>query len=1285
MQIRAEPQMWEIEGEYECNWCAAVMEVQHQPKETTTVSFLVDSGADVHLIPSECYYSIPYEVRPHLVPAQVCLKTANGSPLQVEGATVLKFRAGNTITRIQVVVSPDVSRPILSVPRLTRRGYRVNIGPTHSEITKDGKSFLTLSNDFQKRCILVTEIIAEDPHEKEGEIHGIETARLKREVERMKRELLSLKTGSNLQDEKEPPLPEWTSKIMSDHIKNNHFPYHPSCEVCVKHKGTAHHLGGHNINVHFDYVEIEGTGKNKDTYYVFVGQGPDCECFYRLVSQKGAVPKDLIIFLSLMKTRYKDKIIVRADREPALIKPLQRVAAKLGMIFDPVPISDPQANGRAERAVRRFREIFGTLREQLELDLEGVSVPLSNSATQWLVRHVEWTCNHRIYREYIVSGRDSEERGMKMTVFENQTGMKERDNQRIKFLERVLVHRKANESKNQRWKMGFFLGCRDRDILIANLDGSIAAYGKYRICPPPPSGRKDLYIRHRNQKLQALSAMKMDGSIDKWEEPDTENIVHPYFSPTSSYWLKEVRPYTKDSSRPKRSREAAGTGGNNDLEFLSENPRPPKMARPQEIIDLDDMTASENGTPEIPLTGADLEGPSNPHQSISAHQSPPQNMFDAPMPSANKREPQEDMDDDDAKRQKVESILCEYKKYICDISTEQLAKASDALHEPSVGTDVKGNRPTSVDEAKQVELRKFEEMGTYVSIDKLDASHRPLSGKWVVKDSPNLDGTKGYKARYVVRGFEQPISAEEENYSPTTSLPLVKSIIGLAYSKNLTLGVIDITSAFLYADISPESKIYVRPPPEWKGPKNHVWSLNKALYGLRQSPALWAQHLNERLGKLNFYPNLVEKCVLKHRDKEVYLCHHVDDILAAGPAGEVEKLVLSLKKDMDCKWKIIGNDPVRFLGRDLYRVKNGYVFTVPTEYFLEGLREFGLDHLPPKPNLIFCFEDENNPKDKNSGENVDTSSSENTDGDIEIYPDNCEVDEIICFSVPLSNYPDTDYQPSKTPALRKPKVKRTKRFPTKPTCDQNDILDSKYQSMYRQLLGKLLWAENPALRTVRIILATKAGKADKISWRNIVNAFLYAVGNPLIQVISPIRFNEPILAGAGIGSMVIHADASWGLPGMMGRKSISGAAIFLRVSASECGWIPITTFARKQSTISLSSMESELTALVVATVEGLGYRNCIRTLFPDTDFENDPKTIFALGTDSSSALALIKRDGASRKSRHLDLRTFFLQDLVRRRAVAPFKLPGAENIGDFFYENITHATAVAIKVTRIFP
>ena len=58
-----------------------------------------------------------------------------------------------------------------------------------TEITKDGKSFLTLSNDFQKRCILVTEIIAEDPHEKEGEIHGIETTRLKREVERMKREM----------------------------------------------------------------------------------------------------------------------------------------------------------------------------------------------------------------------------------------------------------------------------------------------------------------------------------------------------------------------------------------------------------------------------------------------------------------------------------------------------------------------------------------------------------------------------------------------------------------------------------------------------------------------------------------------------------------------------------------------------------------------------------------------------------------------------------------------------------------------------------------------------------------------------------------------------------------------------------------------------------------------------------------------------------------------------------------------------------------------------------------
>ena len=114
-------------------------------------------------------------------------------------------------------------------------------------------------------------------------------------------------------------------------------------------------------------------------------------------------------------------------------------------------------------------------------------------------------------------------------------------------------------------------------------------------------------------------------------------------------------------------------------------------------------------------------------------------------------------------------------------------------------------------------------------------------------------------------------------------------------------------------------------------------------------------------------------------------------------------------------------------------------------------------------------------------------------------------------------------------------------------------------------------------------------------------------------------------------------------------------------------------------------MESELPALVVATVEGLGYRNCIRTLFPETDFENDPKTIFALGTDSSSALALIKRDGASRKSRHLDLRTFFLQDLVRRRVVSPFKLPGVANISDIYTKILPNPPQWLLRSLGFYP
>ena len=82
---------------------------------------------------------------------------------------------------------------------------------------------------------------------------------------------------------------------------------------------------------------------------------------------------------------------------------------------------------------------------------------------------------------------------------------------------------------------------------------------------------------------------------------------------------------------------------------------------------------------------------------------------------------------------------------------------------------------------------------------------------------------------------------------------------------------------------------------------------------------------------------------------------------------------------------------------------------------------------------------------------------------------------------------------------------------------------------------------------------------------------------------------------------------------------------------------------------------------------------------------DDPKTLLAIGTDSSSALALIKRDGASRRSRHLDLRTFFLQDLARKKVITPFKTPGVENVSDIYTKVLSTPPPWLLKSLGFYP
>ena len=81
-------------------------------------------------------------------------------------------------------------------------------------------------------------------------------------------------------------------------------------------------------------------------------------------------------------------------------------------------------------------------------------------------------------------------------------------------------------------------------------------------------------------------------------------------------------------------------------------------------------------------------------------------------------------------------------------------------------------------------------------------------------------------------------------------------MLSLSSSPDTTWSSIDITSAFLNADIHEDATVLVTPPPILDKmdivKPNTVWHVKKVIYGLREAPRLWQKERDSRLCELEF-------------------------------------------------------------------------------------------------------------------------------------------------------------------------------------------------------------------------------------------------------------------------------------------------------------------------------------------------------------------------------------------------------------------------------------------------
>ena len=493
----------------------------------------------------------------------------------------------------------------------------------------------------------------------------------------------------------------------------------------------------------------------------------------------------------------------------------------------------------------------------------------------------------------------------------------------------------------------------------------------------------------------------------------------------------------------------------------------------------------------------------------------------------------------------------------------------------------------------------------------LPIGRKLVTTKWVFRPKHDINGniTK-YKARLVARGFEQIYGKDfDETYSPVTRLSSLRLLFALSMQFNLDLQQMDVETAFLNARLTEEVYIEIPQGVQIDTPYNCL-KLNRALYGLKQSPRAWYEDIQKALHSRNFKCMQNENCLFfKHTIHSlIIIALYVDDLIIAGATTDVNEVKHFLNsryimKDLGQVHHILGCEVIRDSNTNtLFLTQRRYILSTVKRFLnTTDLHKVGLNASPMEASIPLRM--------------VDIDESPESQNQMKSIPYREAIGSLLWLVA--GTRADIAFA-----------VQTCAKFSCKPHMKHWKAVLRIFRYLHRTINYGLAFRSSPYVLPDQKIFKSCTTPTFTLE-------------------------NHPDMNSTIEG----FSDSDWGRDPDT-RRSVSGYLMFLNGSLISWG-------SRRQQSVALSSMEAEYMALCLATQEAVWLIEIMKNL---KFVQHSPIIIHE---DNQACIDFSNHNVHHAKSKHIQQRYHYTREVIKKGDIKLAYIPTSENPADIMTKPLT--------------